>query len=61
MRERIYRFMQGRYGQDAFSRFLLGAVLVCIVLNGQCRHMVFAFLCIFSYFFQKLCSSQQRK
>ena len=33
MRERIYRFMQGRYGQDAFSRFLLGAVLVCIVLN----------------------------
>ncbi|MFG6331537.1 MAG: zinc-ribbon domain-containing protein [Lachnospiraceae bacterium] len=33
MRERFYRFMQGRYGQDAFSRFLLGAVLVCIVLN----------------------------
>lgn len=25
--------MQGRYGQDAFSRFLLGAMLVCIVLN----------------------------
>lgn len=33
MRERFYRFMQGRYGQDDFSRFLLGAVLAGIVLN----------------------------
>lgn len=38
MRERFYRFMQGRYGQDAFSRFLLGAVLVCIVLNVFLRN-----------------------
>ncbi len=33
MRERFYRFMQGRYGQDAFTRFLLGAMLACVVLN----------------------------
>lgn len=33
MREKFYRFMQGRHGQDEFSRFLLGAVLVCIVLG----------------------------
>ena len=25
--------MQGRYGQDAFTRFLLGAMLACVVLN----------------------------
>lgn len=25
--------MQGRYGQDDFSRFLLGAMLACVVLN----------------------------
>ncbi len=33
MRERFYRFMQGRYGQDAFTRFLLGAMLACVALN----------------------------
>ena len=25
--------MQGRYGQDAFTRFVLGAMLACVVLN----------------------------
>ena len=25
--------MQGRYGQDAFTRFLLGDMLACVVLN----------------------------
>lgn len=25
--------MQGRYGQDAFTRFLLGAMLACVALN----------------------------
>ena len=25
--------MQGRYGQDAFTRFLLGAMLACVVLD----------------------------
>ena len=25
--------MHGRYGQDAFTRFLLGAMLACVVLN----------------------------
>lgn len=33
MREKFYRFMQGRYGQDQFYRFLVGAAMVCVVLN----------------------------
>ncbi len=33
MKERFYRFMQGRYGQDAFSRFLLGITGLCLLFN----------------------------
>ena len=44
MRERFNRFMQGRYGQDAFSRFLLGAMLVCIILNVLVRSRVLSML-----------------
>lgn len=31
MKEKLRQFMQGRYGADQYSRFLLGAALVCIV------------------------------
>lgn len=34
MRERFYRFMQGRYGMDQFSRFLLVIGLVVILMSG---------------------------
>lgn len=34
MREKVYRFMQGRYGMDAFSGFLIGAGLLTAVLNA---------------------------
>lgn len=33
MRERFYRFMQGRYGVDELYRFLFMVALVCVVLN----------------------------
>ena len=33
MKEKIQRFMIGRYGVDAFSKFLLGVVVVLWVLN----------------------------
>ena len=32
MREKFMRFMQGRYGVDQFSRFLMGIALACIIL-----------------------------
>lgn len=33
MRDRLQRFMMGRYGIDSLSKFLLGIVLVCWFLN----------------------------
>jgi len=33
MKERFYRFMQGRYGVDSFSKFLECAALVCVILS----------------------------
>ena len=33
MREKLQRFMIGRYGVDAFGRFLLGAVVVLWAIN----------------------------
>lgn len=34
MKEKIYRFMQGRYGMDGFSNFLIAAALVLAVLDA---------------------------
>ena len=33
MREKFQRFMMGRYGDDAFGKFLLGAVVVLWAIN----------------------------
>lgn len=33
MREKLQRFMWGRYGNDRFNQFLFGAALVCMVLS----------------------------
>lgn len=33
MREKLYRFMQGRYGVDQLNKCILGVALVCIVLS----------------------------
>ena len=33
MKEKFYRFMQGRYGSDQFNRFLMILVMVLLVLS----------------------------
>ncbi len=33
MRERFYRFMQGRYGNDRFNQFLMGAAMVFLIIS----------------------------
>ncbi len=33
MREKLYRFMQGRYGADQLNRFLMILVIVCLVFS----------------------------
>jgi predicted RNA-binding Zn-ribbon protein involved in translation (DUF1610 family) len=33
LREKFYRFMQGRYGSDQFNRFLMILALVCFVVS----------------------------
>ncbi len=33
MREKFYRFMQGRYGNDAFNQFLVVVILLCLGLS----------------------------
>ena len=47
MKEKFYRFMQGRYGAygpDAFQKFLMGAVLVLIVLNLFVKSSILVYL-----------------
>ena len=54
MKEKFYRFMQGRYGQDQFSRFLLILGLICLAVNIFVRssilYWVFWILLIHTYF-----------
>lgn len=54
MREKFYRFMQGRYGSDELSKFLTGLGMVLIILNILTRSRIFNLLfwvCLFySYF-----------
>lgn len=33
LREKLYRFMQGRYGNDQLNRFLLVIMIICVVLS----------------------------
>nr|WP_330394139.1 hypothetical protein [Lachnoclostridium sp. An181] len=54
MKEKLIRFMYGRYGVDQFSKFLVGAGIVCLILNLVSDGMLFyiaAFaLLIYAYF-----------
>ena len=54
MKEKFYRFMQGRYGQDDLSKFLVGVAMVLIILNLLTKSSIFNLLfwvCLFySYF-----------
>ena len=33
MKEKFYRFMQGRYGNDEMSKFLLGVSMAFLILK----------------------------
>ncbi|MBD5548398.1 MAG: hypothetical protein HDQ97_13520 [Lachnospiraceae bacterium] len=53
MRERIYRFMQGRYGGDQFNRFLMVIALICFaisLLGGRAFYLIGAALLVYAYF-----------
>lgn len=54
MKEKFYRFMQGRYGTDELSKFLVGLGMVFIILNILTRKSIFNLLfwvcLIYSYF-----------
>ncbi len=54
MKEKFYRFMQGRYGADELSKFLVGLGMVLIILNILTKNFIFNLLfwvcLIYSYF-----------
>lgn len=53
MRERFYRFMQGRYGNDQFGRFLLVVTLIFMVISivgPDIFYLLAMGLLIYSYF-----------
>ena len=45
-RDRLARFMYGRYGVDQLNRFLMGVVLVSLVLSLFVRHRFFYWLTV---------------
>lgn len=53
MREKLYRFMQGRYGADQLNRFLTILVIICLVFSLFGLRIFYVFgiaLLIYSYF-----------
>ncbi len=53
MKEKFYRFMQGRYGADQFNRFLMVLVLICLflsILGGRPFYIIGIALLIYAYF-----------
>ena len=54
MKERLQKFMMGRYGVDAFSKFLLGAAMVLWILDMLVRSRILyswaLLLLIYSYY-----------
>ena len=56
MREKLYRFMQGRYGNDQLNRFLMILVLVCFVLSlfGLRPFYLLGILCLVLSYFRML-------
>lgn len=54
MKEKFYRFMQGRYGNDELSKFLVGVSMVLLILNLLTKSSIFNLLfwvcLIYSYF-----------
>ena len=64
MKEKFYRFMQGRYGNDDLSKFLLGVSMAMLILKLLTKNTLFDLLfwisLIYSYFrmFSKIHSAR---
>ncbi|MGN1179883.1 MAG: hypothetical protein ACI4SD_01625 [Suilimivivens sp.] len=56
MKEKLYRFMMGRYGNDRFNRFLMILALVCFVISlfGVRGFYLVGLLCIIYAYFRML-------
>ena len=53
MREKLYRFMQGRYGADDLNKLLIILMIVCLVLSmflGNIFYVIGAILLLVVYF-----------
>lgn len=54
MKEKLYRFMQGRYGQDNLNRFLLGVILFLMIIDifipGNVLYLIGFALLIYTYY-----------
>lgn len=46
MREKMIRFMQGRYGSDQLSNFLLGLTFVLVIINMFLRFPILSILVV---------------
>ncbi len=58
MREKFLRFMQGRYGMDAFSRFLLSLSCLLIIFSAfrWGRYLYFAGIAVLIYTYYRCLS-----
>lgn len=63
MREKMARFMQGRYGVDEFSRFLTGASLVVLILEMITKWyaLTLVFWAIFIFLYYRMFSRDYGK
>lgn len=54
MREKLQRFMMGRYGVDSFGKFLTGAIVFLIIISLFWKNvgisLVILFIILYSYF-----------
>lgn len=53
MKEKFYRFMQGRYGNDQFNRFLMILALICLIPGLFIRgpfYLLGLLILIYAYF-----------
>lgn len=53
MKEKLYRFMQGRYGSDQFNRFLMILVMICLaasLFGIRPFYMIGIVILVYAYF-----------
>ena len=57
MKEKLYRFFAGRYGNDSLNQFLFFLEIVLVVLSLFIRHFAFTilfFMVFFLYFYRTM-------